>query len=911
MSLEDEARKAYLAKKNALQGGQGQVPSVPGEQEKLEAKARAAYRKKLQDQPLLDKLNRKFQEGEEGFNEFKKSAKINAMDLLRKTGDAGLDAALMLGSTLEYPIRKTFNVQGEYNSDKARKAISSLQNRDISDEPTTWGGHIGAGLGSAFGSSIMGGGAAKIGSALLTKKATPKLLQEASKRASAANFAEKMAKDMFTKEGLGLTGISGLASGQFRTMGADSTSADVAGGVFPVGAQFAMGKALPTIGALSSWAQRQLFPTMKQAESMAGRKLSELMGPQYYKAVDQIESHNPALYPKGYNPTTAEITENAALAAEQRRRRDIPHVGGNLINKRTTENNEILRAEIENLGTKVDPSEAQNFAQNYDAARRAELKAANITAEKNLAQNTRSQFGQTATPEEAGRNIQNVAEQERTLLDEARAPAKARFQAIQQSPHHKIAPSDTLDLIREEQKSAKGEALTSLKRAENYLQSNEGAHLAGIDGESIPMPSALEVHRARGQITDDIRAAQRAGRTEEASALRRVRNRLDIEVEQKYPELTRAREQYRAESRGYNALTEHPALGADIAMDEFGEGFKRQASDVANKYIKGQKAAENAKALLPIIERNPMARETVENYINDSLIYDLFDKEGNVTIASLDAWKKNNPGAFILYRDLPKKLSNVKNSRQFVDQLIEKNADHLQELQTSAAKGLLGNDPNKLVRGVFTQKNSAKRIEDGLALVNRDPTGTAKEGYKQAITDEVKHIVQTLGHSNTAVGIEKYHKFYADNQSALAKIYDPKQMEVLEKIDNVILSRNKAETLGKGAGSETAGKTALGQMMGYLWHQTPGGPAGIIGTGAQIAAHRSNKLMQDSIAQAMVDPEFAAKLLKTNKFTPKQQTKYVEDALKQSYRMMNQANASKLHKKIKPEDNEDNDYLID
>lgn len=895
MSLEDEARKAYLARKRS-----NALPQL-SEQELLAEEAREAYKKKLAKETLLQKTNRKLEEWEKNREEIKKQTKKNIREFAEQVGDKGLDAALGVGSLLESPvhladwgIRKATGSKRPgipWGSDLARDAIKQLQGRDIRAAPTSYGGDIGAGVGTAIGSLLPG-----VGGALAAETAIAPAIAKASPKAGAAvgKFAEKMGREMLTKEAAALTGISGLASGQLRSIGVDPVAADVAGALFPAGASAVM-KAGPAIAKSASAAKKQFLPSAAQAEERAGEKLSKILGKDIHNqaAIKKLEEFDPTNFPEGYNPLTAEIMESPEFAAINRQRRDIGYEGGREINERTLANNAVLNEALEGLGTDVAPQKTKNFVQNYAQNRKQQLQDLVENAEEGIAQEARGQFGQSATPEEAGNAIQEAIDAERIRLDQLRQPAREKYQAIEQATDHHIAPTETIATIEKEMASAKGKVQTSLKKARSYLNSNQGNSIAGADGELIPMPNALEVHNARSQITDDMRAAYKAGRTAEGNSLRKVRTALDEEIADKYPALTDARKQFHAASPEYNALIEHPALGADAVRDEFGQGFKTQASKVADKYIKGTASVENAEALWPIIEDNLPARQTVQNYINNSILYELLDKKGNVTVGSLDAWRKGNPGAFILDPNLETKLKSVTNARGTVNNIISANKLHLEELQTEAAKGILGSDPNKMVKGVFGQKNSAERIKDGLELVRRDPTGLAEQGYKQAISDEIGNVVKTLGAGNTNIGIEKYHKLFANNKDALAQIYTADQMKVLQQLDNVVMGRNQAETLGKFAGSETAGKTALGMAMRHIWAKMPG--KGVLGAAGEFAYFKANQRMQEAINQALVDPKFAAELLKKAKpMTEAQAKNYLEKALKLSYQTVNRANAAKL-----------------
>ncbi len=940
MTLEDEARAAYAARSRS-----NKLPSL--EEDKLLAEAKKVYKEQLAKENIIQKFKRKYSQVKEDVKELNDDIGKNTVEMIQQFGDKGLDAALMTGSMLESPvhaldygIRKITGDEGPglpWGSDLAREAVKKLQNRDIRAEPTSYGGHIGAGVGTAVGSLIPGMGAAVTAESLAAPtiaKATPKVLQQMAPtiRQKFAQTAGKLAEGMATKEAAALTGIGGLASGQLRSMGVDPAVADVAGGLFPVAAQATMAKGAPALANTFKWAKGQFLPSVEQTYERAADKLSGLMGKQYSKGVANLEKFNLADFPEGYHPTTAEVADSSALAAEQRRRRDVPFEGGNEINDLTEANNAILNKNLADLGPGVDPGETKTFVENYNQTRPQQLAALERDAEIGLGQHTREIVGERGSRQAAGNAIQNAEQAELTIADQARAPAREQYEAIEQATDHIIGPSDTIAAVENEMTSAKGKALTALRRVRGYLNSNQGNFIPGAEGQAIPALTPLELHNVRRQISDDMQASFRAGRTAEGNALRRVRGILDTELAEKYPALNEARQQYRAASGDYNALAEHPAIGRDLERGEFNEGFSTQASKVVDKYISGPAAVENATALRPILDRNPQAAQQAEYYINDLLLNELFDKNGNVTTSSVDAWRRKNAGAFIIDPNLNNKLSTTQNARAYVNSLGEANKLHLRELQTSAAKDMLNSDPNRLVKGIFEKRNTGQRIDDALSLVRRDPTGMAEEGLKQAIVDEIKDKVNSLAHGNTGVKVAEYHKFFEKNKAHLGKMFDNNQLKVLEQIDNTLLGRNKVETLGKNAGSETAGKNVLGMVMRGAWGKVPASIRGPTGMAAEGLYYWSNKKMQDVITQAMIDPKFAEQLLKRtamkeanealkgvkyigksakeakySSFTYKQAESQLEKLLKQSYVNTIKTNSSKLQQRQSDEEDEDED----
>ncbi len=748
--------------------------------------------------------------------------------------------------------------------------------------PTTRGGHLGAGVGTAVGIPIPGA--------------------------------------------MGVSTLGGLASGELQNLGVDPMYADVAGAFSPLVVEQAVTKLPKAVSKTVSGAQSlisKVAPTANQTEQNAANTLQRLMGNDAVEqAIAKLQGFDPSKLPEGYNATTGEIIQNPSFSAEQRRRRDLPKEGGNDLYNQMEKNNRIINETLSGVGGKADAADAKTFVTNYEKSRTKDLNDLQKNAERGLIEETRREIGQSSSIESAGNAVQNALEQERILAHEARAPATAEYEAIEQSTDHRIPVNDTLDAINQQLKSAKGEVETSLiKIRDNYLKSNEGIHIPGPEGTVIPTPTAHEIHLARGQIQDDINAAYKAGRTQQGEALKKVRDALDAEVTAKYPQLTDARQAYREQSRDYNALVEHKALGADVKAAEYGEGFNAQASTVPKKYIKGDKAAENMEALLPILERHPEARQQMQEYVNSTLFEELFDKNGNITTGNLDTWRNNNKGAFILDPTLETKLENVSNTRKYVTDLAKSNAEHLKELSSTAAHEILGKDANRIMSGVLDRPNTGEILDDAFNLAARDPTGMATEGVKQALVEDIKRKIGTLAENKTGVSIDKYTSFFDKNKEHLAKHFDANQMKALQEIDNVLAGRNAVETQIKPKGSPTAPLTSFGQFMQDAWSKIPavtrggmhigmggasaltGGVPGMIAAGVatastELALARAKRLTEQVIDQVFSDPKFAEKIFKKAGIQRKEAgVSFVQKALKDSIIATNRANATKVQQR--------------
>lgn len=111
--------------------------------------------------------------------------------------------------------------------------------------------------------------------------------------------------------------------------------------------------------------------------------------------------------------------------------------------------------------------------------------------------------------------------------------------------------------------------------------------------------------------------------------------------------------------------------------------------------------------------------------------------------------------------------------------------------------------------------------------------------------------------------------------ATLAKIMDPDQMKMLGSIGEDLGRSDFANTAGRGAGSDTVQKLAFSNMLdaaGIPSAVRSFAPAGIVGNlaqrGGQIIYKDANEKMAAQLAQALLNPQDAAKLMEAGMVTP-------------------------------------------
>lgn len=114
--------------------------------------------------------------------------------------------------------------------------------------------------------------------------------------------------------------------------------------------------------------------------------------------------------------------------------------------------------------------------------------------------------------------------------------------------------------------------------------------------------------------------------------------------------------------------------------------------------------------------------------------------------------------------------------------------------------------------------------------------------------------------------------------ATLENTLDPQQLQTLQNIKADLLRSDFAQTAGRGVGSDTVQKMAFNNMMaqsGLPNALQSFGPAGVVGNLAQRAGNivykDANERMAQELAQALLDPQQAAKLLESGMVTPQMQ----------------------------------------
>lgn len=112
----------------------------------------------------------------------------------------------------------------------------------------------------------------------------------------------------------------------------------------------------------------------------------------------------------------------------------------------------------------------------------------------------------------------------------------------------------------------------------------------------------------------------------------------------------------------------------------------------------------------------------------------------------------------------------------------------------------------------------------------------------------------------------------------MADVLSPSQMQTLQNIQDDLLRADFAQTAGRGVGSDTVQKMAFNNMMAHsglpnaLQNLAPMGIAGNLAQRfGQVIYRDANERMAQELAQSMLDPVQAARLLESSMVTPQMQ----------------------------------------
>ncbi len=655
---------------------------------------------------------------------------------------------------------------------------------------------------------------------------------------------------------------------------------------------------------------------VRKASEFLKQKVGSENIPDVVSKIDEYRTPfpgNPEALEKPYRPVTSEIADNVGLSSYHRAKGEsIPKIG-----ERRKANDRVLDREVGKLAEKdATPQMAQEFVEKEHQDLLDFTKQKEKEAKEGL-RHAQSEFSETASPEMAGGEAQEyLSDRVKSIGDKAREEARPYYEAAKpKSVENGL--TDTFkhidDLIGEWGTS--GPIGSDLKKAKEHIKNaiiNKGEKQkvskkygsnpelekglkklgANLDSETQSSFNVGKLDKAKQQISLMLENIPQNEKTRRG-ALKGVLSKLEKEMES-VPEIFEARKIYSEVMEPANKIKENPILGKIINKAKgFLKSFTVTKAEIPKRLISSQKSVEGAKAFMSEFSGLGTAEHaevvnTLKSYVNSEILHEFVDKAGKVSPDKFAAWKKQNPGAFIIYPELEGKLSGLKNAQAYVDHIIEMNKQTIKSFEGEAVQHFLGKNykgknPSKIAESILDSSNSEKLMDEAVELLGRDETGRAMEGFKKGFIDDL--LRRFKSEEFTFATLNDYLK---KNKKALSKVFTEDQIKVIEKVRDIRKAEAEVGRVGRQSGSNTTPKLmeALAEKSGQEASKALIG--GKITSLAEKVSKLSNKSVEkityDLLERALLDPKMTKFLLT---FDPRKQTKGFKELFTGKIRDMN------------------------
>jgi hypothetical protein len=277
--------------------------------------------------------------------------------------------------------------------------------------------------------------------------------------------------------------------------------------------------------------------------------------------------------------------------------------------------------------------------------------------------------------------------------------------------------------------------------------------------------------------------------------------------------------------------------------------------------------------------------------------------DGTLDPARFNAWRKAHADALRALPERAGRFADAATASREIENVAAIRRDALEQYQRGAIGAILGahdgEDVTRIVGRLLGQKNAVPEMRR-LAVETRNDPG-ARQGLRRAVVDAIANrFISNTEAATTGQGLirsDQFQTFIRDNRSALAQIFDEREINSLRAIANDLQRSNRSIASVKlPGGSNTAQDTAalktslLSNMVRHSMHLAfgagagapvaaiAGGPLGLLAAAAGTAGAAVASAMRDAgirksddlLREAMLDPELARHLLM--KFSPASKT---------------------------------------
>ena len=271
-----------------------------------------------------------------------------------------------------------------------------------------------------------------------------------------------------------------------------------------------------------------------------------------------------------------------------------------------------------------------------------------------------------------------------TLINQKLRTAKGSTRTHLERTQKELEANDTSPLKKQPLTEDKKKNLTAARQFLRDFEANPHStpetvakmkRQLGLDAEPVRHhPKPQEIDNTLQWLGDEIGKASKAGEHSLARELRQVKEALEKDLET-IPQGRGYRQKYAELSKPVNAIEDHRTLGKMLEKDPVTRQYKLSDSEIPAKVVgTSLKSVDDAKDLMKHLKgkQGEPARKSLEGTINKSVLDAITDEHGKVSTAKIHTWKKNHPGAFVLYPPLETKLKNLANAQYFTDTLLGK-----------------------------------------------------------------------------------------------------------------------------------------------------------------------------------------------------------------------------------------------
>ena len=419
--------------------------------------------------------------------------------------------------------------------------------------------------------------------------------------------------------------------------------------------------------------------------------------------------------------------------------------------------------------------------------------------------------------------------------------------------------------------------------------------LTDPSGRSLDVSGQMnvkDVAKIRGEIGDAISGARRAKNYEMADNLTVLKDDINKMIAD-IPEFDDAQKYYKDDYAPFFAQGKGKQWRDNKYKSEKGMGGDDPANTAKFFLESTPNAAKDLKKIVDIAPDPKAAEAAVEKYLAADLAHRLGEGASPQVIAN---WIGDRTDQLDQFPEIKKKFENLQvkaGSKQLegdslkieIKQLsneFKRAEKNIGETERRINRGTLGalinKDPDKYIKSILGGDDSLQKLDEVLKLVGGNERG--KKGLKRAVTEHLLDVVTGTNVKLTdgeggPISPSKMANYLKGHDKNLAKVYNPSEMNVLQRARRMLSAQGNLERRGIASGSDTAEKTAA-KNLGTALETALRVKYGVLKAGGLMKTVRgAATLLPDShmsrvdrlVSQAMLDPELAVHLLDAKPLT--------------------------------------------